>query len=236
MKSILNYLIIATGLFYGATIKAQSQDEIIKKHIDAIGGAAAWAKVNSMKMEASMKMQGAEVKMTFLRVNKKASRQNISVMGMDGYIITTQNEGWTFMPFQGQTKPEPMTADDIKNAQDELNIQEEFISYKELGKKLEYLGKEDVDGTECYKFKMTNKDGKETSYFLDTESYYTIKQSSKVVADGKEMEAVVNFGNYKKLPEGIVCPMTIGAMWGDTEVTKIEVNPVIEDKEFKVTQ
>lgn len=227
--------IVALGVFSNAAV-AQSQDEIINKHIEAIGGKDNWNKVKTLRSEATMKANGAEIKMTFIQVDKKAMRQNISLMGMEGYSIITEKEGWSFMPFQGQTKPEPMTADDVKNAQDGLYLQDEFLTYKELGKKLEFLGKDDMDGTECFKFKMTDKNAQETTYFLDASSYLTIKQTSKIKADGKEMEGSTMYSNYKKLPEGVVYPMTVGGGWGDTEFTKIEINPVIDEKEFKVPQ
>jgi len=236
MKNIFKILSsVAFGLM---TINsyAQKQEEIISKHIEAIGGKDNWSKVKSIRSEATMKAQGAEIKMTFIQVDKKAMRQNISLMGMEGYSIITEKEGWSFMPFQGQTKPEPMTADDVKNSQDDLYLQDEFLTYNELGAKLEYLGKDDMDGTECFKFKITDKSGEETTYFLDASSYLTIKQTSKIKADGKEMENSTLFSNYKKLPEGILYPMTIGGGWGDAEYSKVEINPVIDEKEFKLPQ
>jgi hypothetical protein len=93
-----------------------------------------------------------------------------------------------------------------------------------------------MDGTECFKFKITDKSGEETTYFLDASSYLTIKQTSKIKADGKEMENSTLFSNYKKLPEGILYPMTIGGGWGDAEYSKVEINPVIDEKEFKLPQ
>lgn len=234
MTNIAKFIaVIAFGLISNSAI-SQKQDEIISKHIEAIGGKENWNKVKSMRSEATMKANGAEIKMTFLQVDKKAMRQNISVMGMEGYSIITEKEGWSFMPFQGQTKPEPMTADDVKNSQDNLYLQDEFITYKELGKKLEFIGKDDMDGTECFKFKMTDKNAQETTYYLDASSYLTIKQTTKFKSDGKEMEGSTMYSNYKKLPEGVVYPMTVGGGWGDTEFTKIEINPVIDEKEFKV--
>lgn len=234
MTNIAKFIaVIAFSLISNSAV-SQKQDEIISKHIEAIGGKDNWNKVKTLRCEATMKANGAEIKMTFLQVDKKAMRQNISVMGMEGYSIITEKEGWSFMPFQGQTKPEPMTADDVKNAQDGLYLQDEFLTYKELGKKLEFLGKDDMDGTECFKFKMTDKNAQETTYFLDALSYLTIKQTSKIKADGKEMEGSTMYSNYKKLPEGVVYPMTVGGGWGDTEFTKVEINPVIDEKEFTV--
>ena len=91
-------------------------------------------------MESSMKANGAEIKVTIYMVDKKAMRQNIALMGMEGYSILTNTEGWTYMPFQGQTKPEAMTADDVKKAQDGLSLSDDFITYKEQGKKIRIFG------------------------------------------------------------------------------------------------
>ena len=150
-KTIITSLAVA---FLSFASIAQTTDEIIAKHIEAIGGKDNWAKIKSLRTEGTIKAQGAEIKIISTQIDKKASRTDIALMGMNGYNILTTTEGWQFMPFQGQTKPEPMTADDVKTGQDELDIQDEFITYKQLGKKIENLGKDDVDGTECFKLKM----------------------------------------------------------------------------------
>jgi len=183
-----------------------------------------------------MKAGGADITVTICQVDKTAMRQDIALMGMSGYNIITKTEGWNYMPFQGQTKVEPMTADDVKSAQDGLSIQDDFITYKEQGKKIELVGKDDVDGTECFKIKMTNKDGQETSYFIDPANYLTIKQTTKVKSNGKEMEASTSYSNYKKVDEGITYPFSVAGGWGASEVTKLEINPKLEDGLFKPTQ
>lgn len=231
LKSILTLIILSLT----TTLFSQNVDEIVKKHIDAIGGKDNWAKLKSLKMEMKMKANGADIMVTIFQVDKKAMRQNIALMGMEGYSILTNTEGWTYMPFQGQTKPEPMTADDVKKAQDGLNLQSDFLTYKELNKKLEYMGKDDVDGTECLKLKMTDKDGIESTYFIDPSNYYVIKETTKMTVNGKEMENSTSFGNYKKTEEGIVYPYSITGGWGDTEVIALSINPKLDDALFKPT-
>ncbi len=137
------------------------------------------------------------------------------------------------MPFQGQQKPEPLTEDEVKKSQDDLNIKDEFITYKDLGKKLELLGKEDMEGIECFKLKMTDKEGQESTYFMDVESFYVIKQVEKMTIDGKEYTNEIIFSNFEKLPEGIVYPMSVNSGWGTTEVTKLEINASIDENLFK---
>lgn len=230
MKTKILALLLAAASF---NLFAQTADEIVKKHIDAIGGVENWNKLKSLKMNCVMKAQGADITINIQQVDKKAMRQDVSVMGMSGYSIMTKTEGWNYMPFQGQTKPEPMTADDVKNAQDDLNLQDDFLTYKELGKKLEFIGKDDVDGTECLKLKMIDKDAVETTYYIDPANYYVIKQTQKFKADGKEVEGSTLFGNYQKTPEGIVFPMSMTNEGGETEVVKLEINPTIDDSVFK---
>ncbi len=232
-KTIITSLAVA---FLSFASIAQTTDEIIAKHIEAIGGKDNWAKIKSMRTEGTIKAQGAEIKITSTQIDKKASRTDIALMGMNGYNILTTTEGWQFMPFQGQTKPEPMTADDVKMGQDELDLQDEFITYKQLGKKIENLGKDDVDGTECFKLKMIDKDGKETTYYLDPSNYFVIKETAKIKANGKEMENSSTYSNYKKTDNGVYVAMNIGGGFGDMEITKIEINPKIDEAIFKIAK
>lgn len=232
-KTIITSLAVA---FLSFASIAQTTDEIIAKHIEAIGGKDNWAKIKSLRTEGTIKAQGAEIKIISTQIDKKASRTDIALMGMNGYNILTTTEGWQFMPFQGQTKPEPMTADDVKTGQDELDIQDEFITYKQLGKKIENLGKDDVDGTECFKIKMIDKDGKETTYYLDPSNYFVIKETAKIKANGKEMENSSTYSNYKKTENGVFIAMNIGGGFGDMEITKIEINPKIDESIFKIAK
>lgn len=230
--NFLTTILSLSLVFTLTTARAQSLDEIVNKHIEAIGGLDNWNKLKSLSMECNMKAQGTDIKFTIYQIDKKCVRQDINVGGMTGYSIIKTTEGWNYAPWMGQTKPEAMTPDDVKNAQDELYIQDEFITYKELGKKIEYFGKDDVDGTECHKIKMTNKDGKETTFYIDPSTYYVIKETDKMMADGKEVENSTFLSDYKKLNEGIVYPMSISSGWGEMTITKLEINPKIDETLF----
>ena len=235
MKNLNRSLTLLILSFASLLLSSQNLEEIVKKHVEAIGGKDNWNKVKSLKMETTIKANGAEIKTTIYQVDKKAMRQNIALMGMEGYSILTNKEGWNYMPFQGQTKPEAMTADEVKKAQDGLSLQDKFINYKELNKKLEFVGKDDVDGTECLKLKMIDKDSSETTFFIDPSNYYIIKETRKMKMDGKEIENSTTYGNYKKMAEGIVYAYSINGDWGEMEVTGLTINPVIDEALFKPT-
>jgi hypothetical protein len=222
-------------LYFSISVLAQSTDEIISKHIEAIGGKSNWDKIQSMRTEGTIKSQGIEIKITNTQINKKANRTDIALMGMEGYSVLTNTEGWNFMPFQGQTKPEPMTPDDVKAGQTNLDFRDEFLTYKEKGKKLEDLGKDEIDGTEVFKLKLSGENGQETTFYIDITDFMIIQQKSKMNANGQEMENTTSFSNYQKAEEGIVLARSIYSDFGDMEVNKIELNPTIDESIFKIS-
>jgi hypothetical protein len=161
-------------------------------------------------------------------------RTDITVMGMSGYSIITKTNGWNFMPFNGQTKPEPMTDDILKSSADELCILDKLLRSKETGDKLEYLGTDDVDGTECLKLKLTDSIGKENTYYLDAESYLLLKKTIKASVNGQVMENSVTMGNYQKVDEGIIIAFTTHSTQGDIEIKKVTVNLAVDENIFKL--
>jgi outer membrane lipoprotein-sorting protein len=235
MKSISLFL---AACFTLSVSFAQSADDIINKHINAIGGKDNWKKVTSMVQNGTMSVQGAEIQMKRSIIHNEAARTDISLMGMTGYQIVTTKEGWSYMPFQGQASVEAMTADQVKDQQDELDIQGVLIDYAAKGHSAEYLGKEDIEGTECLKVKMTLKGGKSQTLFFDPSTYYIIKAVSVISANGQEAEVETTFSDYQKQPSGIVVPMSTTVPMGpgmnaDLTIASVEVNTKLDASLFK---
>jgi hypothetical protein len=238
MKTLRILTLACMGMMMSVLTFGQTVDELINKHLEAIGGKDNWKKITSMKMEANVNAQGMDVPIIIHQVHNKASKQEYTVMNMTGFQIVTTEGGWNFNPFQGQQKPEPMTDDEVKAAQEQLDIQGELLDYKDKGHTVELLGKEDVDGTECFKLKLTRKSGRESVYLIDPKTYYIIRTISKMKLNGQDIEQTINLSNYQKLPEGILIPFTMenGSAPAPINVTKVEVNPKIDDAVFKVSQ
>jgi len=233
MKLIRTSAIAIAAMLVSIFTFAQTAEEIVTKHIEAIGGAAAWKKVNSLYYEGKITVQGTEVNVTLTALNGKGARQNISVMGMTGYQIVTPTAGWNFMPFQGQTTAEAMTADQLKESADDLDVQGKLIDYKSKGNTVEYLGKDDVEGTECFKLKITTKAGNVETAFIDPKSYYVVRSVVKKTANGQQSDVQTDLSNYQKLPEGIVVPFSIKLSEGELVISKAEVNKQVDESTFK---
>ena len=189
-----------------------------------------------MRQEATLSVQGMDIPVVITALHNKATKQEYTVMGMTGYSIITSEGGWNFNPMQGQTKPEPITQDELKYGRDNLDLQGDFVDYKAKGHAIQLMDKEDIEGVECLKVKLTRKSGNESIFFFDPKTYYIVRTSSKMSANGQEVESVVNMSNYQKLPEGIVIAYTIEstAVPAPITVTKVIVNGKIDEAVFKV--
>jgi hypothetical protein len=231
------YAVAVAALMIGGLtkVKAQTADEIIQKYITAIGGAENWNKVKSLKLVGSANAGGMEIPVEVTMVDDKAMRLDMTINGMKNYQIYTTTEGWMYFPIQGQQKPEAMPAEAVKDMANELDLQDPLMSYKTTGIKVAYLGKDDVEGTECYKLKVTYKTGKEETMFFDAANYYHIKSVTKAKVNGQEKEQASTYSNFQKLPEGIVFPMSQDQGGGLMNVKTVQVNPTVDEKIFKPT-
>ena len=233
MKSIRILIVSILSLFISVGVVAQTADEIVSKHIEATGGKGAWEKVNSMRSEGTINVQGTDVTLTLTKQRGKGMRQDISVMGMTGFQIITPTAGWSYMPFQGQTEVDSIPAAEVAKMQDGIDIGNPLFTYKERGYTAELAGKESINGSEANKIVLTKKDGSKQTIYVDTKTYNIVRMVTMQTVNGQEQEVVNDFTNFKKLPEGIVVPMNITLPFGELQLAKVEINQPVDEKMFK---
>lgn len=228
MKKFLLGGLLLSSLFSIAQVTA---DEIVNKHIEALGGADKIRKINSTIIEGTMNVMGNDVSLKITQVHNQGNRTDISIAGMENYVIMTPSGGYTYMPVQGMQKPEPMTADDLKEALDDLDIQGNLLDYKAKGHTVEYLGTEDLEGTECYKLKIVRKNSGEQTLLLDKSTYFILRTITKRKAMGQEMDMNADFSDYREV-EGVKMPFSIGQGFGTLIVSSIKVNVPVPQELF----
>ena len=232
MKALKLSILAAIMLAAGAqTVKAQDVDEILKKHEEAIGSAEKWSKVKTMKFTGNISTQGMEIPITESIVMGKALRMDFTFMGQTGFQIVNMKEGYMYQP--GMPKFDTMPMAMVKMQQKQLDVKANQLSdYKEKGTKAEYTGKDSVDDALCYKIKFTDKDGNVSTSYFDTKTYYLMRTESVTKVDDQDQEVAVTYKDYKKLPEGVVMPMTINQPAVSIAFKTIEMNQPIDEKIF----
>jgi outer membrane lipoprotein-sorting protein len=228
MKKLFSTLLVA---LFAATGFTQTADEIIQKHLQAIGGADAWKKVNTMSMEGTMNVMGNNLVVKVTQVHMKGSRQDISVAGMNNYSLNTPSYGYNYWPVQGQTKPEPMTPEDVKESLDDLDLQGNFVDYAAKGHTVEYLGTEDIEGTECHKIKLTRKNSGPQTVYIDPSSYYIVRAVTKRKSNGQEMDMKTDLSDYREV-NGVKVPFSITQAFGTLIMTSVKINEPVDETLF----
>ena len=234
-KTILLFFLIHTGL-----ASAQTADEVISKHIQATGGKEKHASMNTLRMTCSMEMgPGMKAPFTLTLINNKCMKMEMSIQGMTMIQCLDGDNGWYIMPFQGKTDPEKMNEDMVKQSKEETDITGPLFNYKEKGNTVDLVGKEEMEGTDVFKLKVTLKNGDIRYIYIDATSYYILKETQKQKMKDKEIESETVFSNFKAV-DGIMFPFTleerpVGESSGQViTVENIEVNPKVDPSIFKM--
>lgn len=241
----LKQLLFSLLLISFTGLNAQSVDDILTRYYENTGGKAAWAAIKATKMTAKVKTQGLDLPAVMLQKAPNKQKVTISFQGLE--IVQPAFDGTTGWQTNFMTMAaEKMEAEDneLMKAQSE-DFPDAFLKYKEKGYTLTLEGEESIEGTDCFKLKMTKKpmviDGKEedniTYYFFEKENFVPILTKSVVPkGPGKGMTSETYLSDYQEV-NGLLFPFTIEQKFsGQTQATinveKIEINPDIDDKVF----
>jgi hypothetical protein len=165
-------------------------------------------------------------------------RLDVVVQGITATIQAYDGKaGWQLVPFGGNKNAEPLSADDLKDAQETADYDGPLVDYKTKGNQVELIGKEDVEGTNCYKLKIVLKNGDVIYDYIDTDSNLDVKQESKRMINGTEHEIETSLGDYKQV-EGVYFPFAVDSGEKGSQqrqkitVEKVELNVPVEDARF----
>ena len=231
-KYFVHALLVAAIMSSSFTGSTQTADEIIDKYITAIGGKENWKKINSLKMEGSIQVQGLEIPFTMQAVNGKGVRTDGEFQGNSFIDIITPTKGWSQNPMAGKATLQPLSDDELKEKLDAMDIQGAFLDYKQKGSMVEFLGKDEEDGNDYYKIKLTTKNKNETTYFFDTKTYLVYKQETISKQQGQEMKVVVKSLDYQTVEGGVKMPFKMDQGQMVLAAKKFIVNGAIDEKIF----
>ena len=232
--------LILLSVFFSISLSAQTVDEIIAKNLEAEGGIAKRKSIQSLRITGNFETSGMQLGFTQVFKRPLKTRTDITVQGMSMVQAYDGKAGWQIMPFSGKKDAELMTADELKNVQEEADFDGPLMDYHQKGNKVELVGKEKVEGTDAYHLKVTLKNGDVRDLFLDADSFLAIKSHGKTTMRGTEVETESALGDYKQV-DGIMIPfsieqrMTGGQMSGaKITLTKVEFNVPVDDAVFKM--
>ncbi len=205
---------------------AQTVDEVIAKNIQARGGLEKLHAIKTLRITA--KITEEDLRAKFVQVMKRDDkiRRDFSIQGMTRIQAYDGHTAWRVNPFGGRKDPELISAEDSKSLVDAADIEGPLVDYRQKGHTAELLGHDSVEGTDCYKIKLTLKSGDVRLYYLDADSFIEIKYESQTKVRGTVQYSETLLGDYEQVG-GVYFPFAIeSGPLGSEERTKFTVEKI----------
>jgi outer membrane lipoprotein-sorting protein len=231
--------ILAVLTLVGAVpLRAQSVDELVAKHIEARGGLQALRAIETVRVTGTMTIgPGIEAPITLEMKRPGRMRMEFTFQGMTGIQAYDGEHGWQLMPFGGRKDPEPMGPEELKEAEEQADLDGPLVDYAAKGHAVEYVGTDTIEGAETHKLKITLKNGDVRYAYLDGEYFLILREEGKRVVRGSEVETETSFGDFKQVAQVMFAHSIDGGIKGRPErqklvIDKIEVNVPVDDARF----
>ena len=224
-------------ILFASSVAAQTADELVKKAIEAQGGRKNILAIKTLKMTGKvLAQQGVEFPFTIYEKRPMKMRMESTIQGQTMVQAYDGEKAWWIMPFMGSTEPQLVPEEQAKDIKEQADFDGPLFDYKKKGNKVEYLGKEEVEGTDAYKLKVTLKNGSIRYVYLDAEYYLPIKVVTKRKRKDTEITVETYQGDYKKVA-GVLMPHSIesrmnGKTVSQITIEKVEPNIPLDDSLF----
>jgi outer membrane lipoprotein-sorting protein len=220
-----------------------SVDQIVQKHIAALGGAEKLNAIQNVTMTGTASLMDGQLQapVTVRAKRPMSMRMEMSLQGQTFIQAFDGKTAWMINPFIGSAEPKKSSEEDTRTARDDADfIEGSLVDYKAKGNTVELAGKEDVDGPSAYKLKVTRKSGSIENIYLDAKTYLPLKSSGTRQQQDHEIAYESLPGNYKPV-NGVMMPFSLnqkmnGRSMMELTVEKVEVNTSMDDSIFQMPQ
>ncbi len=187
----------------GANLSASA---IVDKNVAARGGLQAWRAVHTMSFAGKMGAGGNrraalpvpapdrksgrlvlptrpvdEVQLPFVMEVARPRKMRFELVfnGQTAVQVFDGANGWKLRPFLNRRVVEPYTADEIKAASMQQDLDGPLVDYAAKGTQIELAGVEKVEDRDTYRLKLTMKNGQAIHVWIDARTFLEAKMEGQ---------------------------------------------------------
>ncbi len=216
--------------------------QIVNKNVSARGGLEAWRAVRSLSMSGKMDA-GKGVQLPFVMEMKRPRKMRLEIQfqGQAAVQVFDGANGWKLRPFLGRRDVDPYTAEEMKAASQQQDLDGPLVDYAAKGTKVELEGTEPVNGRDAYKLKLTLRGDQVRHVWVDAQTFLDVKIDGTRRMDGKPRPMFTYFRDYKSV-QGLMIPYVLETSVEGVKdshnmtIESVAVNANLEDSRFTKPQ
>lgn len=242
-------------------------EQVIEKNVAARGGLQAWRAVQTLSIKGKLDAGGNEsptlqapgVRIGGVRLPRRPAEQSqlpfrlelkrarksrleLDFRGETAIQVYDGTNGWKLRPFLNRREVEPFTADEVKAAAMQSDLDGPLMDYAAKGTRVEVEGTEKVEGNDTYRLRLTFKNGQTRRVWVNAKTFLETKiEGTPRRLDGKYHPVEVYYRDFRATT-GLMLPyLTETKVEGVKQTEKIEVenvavNAPVEDSRFAKLQ
>ena len=224
---------------FAALLSAQTAEDLVNRNLQAKGGVDKIKAIRTLRATGKLQQGVLTVQMGADSMAPDLLRQTFTIQGMTQIQAYDGHTGWKIDPFEGRKDPERLGDDELRGIVEDAIFLGPLVDYRAQGNRIEYIGKDFIDGDDVYRLKVTLKNGDIYYYYLDPETFLEVRIEKVRFIRGAVHESVIECGSYK-LVAGVYMPFTyeVGSKQSAerSKITydKIEPNVTLDPAEFKM--
>jgi len=224
-------------------VHAQTADEIVEKHLAAIGGRAALSKLKSRVMTGTITVStpagdiSGPVELTAEQPNKTRMliKLDLSAVGAGQMVFDQRFNGERGYVLDSMQGDRDIAGDQLETMRNNI-FPTAFLNYKEQGATVELGGKEKVGDRDAYLVILKPKTGAPVRQYFDAESFLPVRLIVKInLPQIGDVEQTTDLSDFREV-DGVKVPFAITAssaiQRSNITITKVEHNSKIDEAQF----
>jgi hypothetical protein len=167
----------------------------------------------------------------------RKSRVELRFQGQTAVQVYDGTTGWKLRPFLGRREVEPFTAEELRVAAQQADLDGPLVDHEAKGSRVALLGTEQVDGRDAYKLEVTSGKGEVRHVWVDAKSALDVMVDGTRRMDGKPRLVRTRLRDYRAV-DGVLIPFeletSVEGVRGSERIVveRAVVNAPLDDRRF----
>ena len=241
---LLMLVVAASAPFTACRPRVLTLDDVIERHVQAMGGRAALEAVHAVEIDLHIKDPGFEVDGLYraarpgkMRIDVRAGGKHVFTEAFDG------KEGWQWKRQGGSEYASPQATAALRRG---VELPGKLFGLHELrqrGHKLELAGRDRVDAIDYYVIRLTMTDGYSARLYIDPNSWLITRRRDvrplHVDVDPTPTTIEQRSTDFRKVGgvmfafASVEVNLSTGKELEATRINEIKINPLLDDSLFE---